>query len=202
MQCLQEKPSGRDREVSGDVGRLGVQVWLQRQLPAQDTERRPQEPDTSIRGMHGSLSRSKPPQPAAREVKRPFAATVWTDEMISILTEMKQAGYSYKECGKAIGLSHQTVANKVKELGLPRKSACGWGAVYLRAPEIEPSPRSKVASIISKLGVGEDYDFPRPNPAEGKRIHKLVSKYGTLSGKGFRGRVDIIRGILRVTRIR
>lgn len=131
-----------------------------------------------------------------------FTTKVWTEEMISTLTEMKLAGYSYKECGKALGLSRPTVAKKVKELGLPTKSEWGWRAAYLKAPKIDPSPRSKVASVISNLEVGEYHDFPRPDPAEGKRIHKLVSKYGTLSGKGFRGRVDIIRGILRVTRIR
>lgn len=135
-------------------------------------------------------------------VSKLFTATVWTEEMISTLTRMRQIGYGYRECARAIGPSPKTIAKKVKELGLPTAAECGWRAVYLKAPKLELVQRSKVASVISRLDVGEHHDFPRPNPAEGKRVHKLVSKYGTLSGKGFRGRVDIIRGILRVTRIR
>lgn len=202
MQCVQKKPCSRDREVSGNTGSSGVQVGLQRELSAQDPEGRQEEPDASVRGMHGEITGRQSAEPAGRAVKNPFAATVWTDEMISTLTKMRNLGCSYTECAKVFGLCRQTVAKKARQLGLPNYAPEGWHAHHKKAPQHQSGSRSKVASIISGLDVGEYHDFPRPNPAEGKRIHKLVSKYGGLSGKGFRGRVDIIRGILRVTRIR
>ena len=136
------------------------------------------------------------------------ARKVWTEQMIASLKEMRAAGYNYRACGDALGMSAPTARSKGKELGLPsrvdRGPYNGLVTRYLQSlpPPDTTAPRQKIACVLAQLQVGEHHDFTANSSSEIKRVHKLVSQFGVLHGKGFRGRTNRIDGVLRVTRMR
>lgn len=134
--------------------------------------------------------------------------TVWTDEMITKLKELRLQGYTYAECAKALGIGQSVAHKKGRELGLPiRMSYSRYsGKVMARAERMEPAEvpvaQRRIAPALRPLRVGEHTTFPVWSPGENKRLHKLVSKYGMAHDLGFRGRVNEDGTVLTVTRVR